>query len=105
MRSLSRSGIASPLWEKGGVFSLENADRTRCMVRRMFFIVTQERPFFRFFQIHSFTESIEMCRGCFDRLPFLSRTVILNCILRWIGTMPAPHGLCQMLVLHAEGFD
>src|SRR5258708_31270419 len=59
--NLSRSGIARPIWENGGFLSFENADRTRCIVRRMFLIVTHERPCSRFFQIHSLTESIVMC--------------------------------------------
>jgi len=42
-------------------FEVEIDERTRCIVRRMFLIVIHERCWFRFFQIHSFTESIVMC--------------------------------------------
>lgn len=59
--SLSRSGIASPIWENGGFLSFADAARTRCIVRRMFFMVTHERPCSGFFQIHSLTESMLMC--------------------------------------------
>src|SRR5437763_6608160 len=33
--ALPISEIASPLWEKGGFLSFEDAERTRCIVRRM----------------------------------------------------------------------
>ena len=59
--NLSRSGIDSPIWEKGGFLSFEYAERTRCIVRRMFFTDTHDRSCSRFFQIHSLTESIVMC--------------------------------------------
>src|SRR5258708_36051706 len=48
--NLSRSGIARPIRENGGFLSLENAERTRCMVRSMFFTDTHEEPRSRFFQ-------------------------------------------------------
>src|SRR6184192_527426 len=34
--------MSNPFWENGGSLILGSADRTRCMVRRTFLIVTQE---------------------------------------------------------------
>jgi hypothetical protein len=55
--NLSRSGIARPFWENGTIL---DAVRTRCIVRRMFFIVAQDGPSRFFFHAHSFTASMLM---------------------------------------------
>ena len=58
--SLSRSGIANPSCEKGTVLDFEDADRTRCMVRSTFLIVTHESPSRFFFHAQSLIVSIVM---------------------------------------------
>jgi hypothetical protein len=51
--SLPRSEIANPSCEKGTVSDFEDADRTRCMVRSTFLIVTDESPSCFFFHAQS----------------------------------------------------
>jgi hypothetical protein len=58
--SLSRSGIAKPSCEKGTVLDFEEADRTRCILRSTFLIVTHDSPSRFFFHAQSLIVSMSM---------------------------------------------